>query len=179
MTYDGVMATDTVQIHPLPMPELFRRGSGTQRTLTVAAAFDPPVRRQRREYLASWLKVDVYRDIDPDELAEILQKQDPDDPNDLINDRRRLTLTPGSSSFTNSTVQVRRWTPTKSFVDDNETFYLVLTHTAQTWARGDTGYTTQRYAVAACLEDQNLLQASLYQALTQHVQVPARVRIRT
>ena len=178
MTYDGVMATDTVQIHPLPMPELFRRGSGTQRTLTVAAAFDPPVRRQRREYLAGRLKVDVYRDIDPDELAEILQKQDPDDPNDLIDDRRRLTLLPGSSSFTNSTVQVRRWTPTKSFVDDDETFYLVLTHTAQTWARGDTGYTTQRYAVAACLEDQNLVRASLYQALTQHVRVPARVRVR-
>lgn len=179
MTYDGVMATDTVQIHPLPMPELFRRGSGTQRTLTVAAAFDPPVRRQRREYLAGRLKVDVYRDIDPDELAEILQKQDPDDPNDLIGDRRRLTLTPGSSSFTNSTMQVRRWTPTKSFVDDTETFYLVLTHTAQTWARGDTNYTTQRYAVATCLEDQNLVQASLYQALTQHVQVPAQVRVRT
>ncbi|WP_311836259.1 S8 family serine peptidase [Cellulomonas fimi] len=95
MTYDGSMPVDTVQIHPLPVPEEFRRGSRRDRVISVALAFDPPVRRQRREYLAGTIKFDVYRDIDPDELAAILQRQDPDDPSDIIGDRRRLNLQPG------------------------------------------------------------------------------------
>ncbi len=178
MTYDGRMSIDTVQIHPLPVPEIFRRGSGGERTITVALAFDPPVRRQRREYLASSMKVDIYRDIDPDELADILIKQDPDDPNELITGRRRLSLDPGSNSFTNSTLHLRRWTARNSFVNDEETFYVVVTHKAQTWARNEPGYADQSYAVTVTLDDQNLVQADLHQLLTQQVQVPARVRVR-
>lgn len=137
MTYDGSMSIDTVQIHPLPLPEVFRRGSGGERSITVALAFDPPVRRQRREYLAASMKVDIYRNIDPDKLADMLIKQDPDDPRELITDRRRLDLQPGSNSFSNSTLQVRRWIARNSFVDDKETFHLVVTHKAQTWAQSN------------------------------------------
>lgn len=178
MTFDGAMPIDTVQIHPLPVPELFRRGSGGERTITVALAYDPPVRRQRREYLASSMKVNIYRDIDPNELAEILVKQDPDDSQDLIRDRRRLTMTPGSNSFTNSTLQLQQWTATRSFTDDDETFFVVVTHKAQTWARSNPDYGTQSYALAVTLEDQNLVQADLHQLLTQKVRVPAKVRVR-
>ena len=178
MTYEGSLAIDTVQIHPLPVPELFRRGSGGERTITATIAFDPPVRRQRREYLAGSMKLDIFRDIDSEELAEILQKQDPDDSNELISDRRRLKLEPGSNSFTNSTLHVRRWVAKKSFVNDHETFFVVVTHRAQTWARDDAEYTHQSYALAVTLEDQNLVQADLHQLLTHHVQIPARVRLR-
>lgn len=179
MTYDGAMPIDTVQIHPLPLPEIFRRGSGGERTITIALAYDPPVRRQRREYLASSMKLDIYRDIDPDELAEMLIKQDPDDAQDLIKDRRRLKMTPGSNSFTNSTLQLRQWTARNSFTDDDETFFVVVTHKAQTWARSHTDYETQSYALTVTLEDQYLVQADLHQLLTQQVRVPARVRIRS
>jgi hypothetical protein len=179
MTYDGSMSIDTVQIHPLPLPEAFRRGNGGERSIAVALAFDPPVRRQRREYLAASMKVDVYRDIDPEELAEILIRQDRDDPRDSITDRRRLKLQPGSDSFLSSTLHARRWVARNSFVDDEETFYLVVTHKAQTWARDNLDYTEQPYAVAVTLEDQHLVQADLRQLLIQHVRVPARVRIRT
>jgi Subtilase family len=178
MTYDGSMPIDTVQIHPLPVPEVFRRGSGGERSISVALAFDPPVRRQRREYLASAMKVDIYRDIDPDELSDILIKQDPDDSRDLINDRRRLDLAPGSNSFTNSTLHVRRWTARNSFINDDEIFFLVVTSKAQTWARNDSEYQEQSYALAVTLDDQYLVQADLHQLLTQQVRVPARVRIR-
>ncbi|WP_394251309.1 S8 family serine peptidase [Arthrobacter pityocampae] len=179
MTYDGAMPIDTVQIHPLPLPEVFRRGSGGERTITVALAYDPPVRRQRREYLASSMKLDIYRNIDPDELAEMLIKQDPDDAKDLIRDRRRLTMTPGSNSFTNSTLQLRQWTARNSFTDDDETFSVVVTHKAQTWARSNPDYEIQTYALAVTLEDQYLVQADLHQLLTQQVRVPARVRVRS
>lgn len=178
MTYDGAMAIDTVQIHPLPLPDLFRRGNGVARTITAALAFDPPVRRQRREYLAASMKLDIYRDIAPENLADMLTKQDPDDRTDLINDRRRLSLTPGSNSFTNSTLQLRSWTATRSFATDDETFFLVVTHRAQTWARNDPAYEQQKYALAVTLEDQALVEADLYSLLTQQVRLPARVRVR-
>lgn len=178
MTYDGQMPVDTVQIHPLPVPEVFRRGSGGERRIAIALAFDPPVRRQRREYLAASMKVDLYRDIDAQELADMLVRQDPDDPNELINDRRRLPLTPGSNSFTNSTLHVRSWKARNSFVNDDETFYVVVTHKAQTWARGDNKYSEQSYALAVMLEDLHLTQADLYQLLQVQVQVPARLRVR-
>jgi len=72
----------------------------------------------------------------------------------------------------------RRWTARNSFVNDEETFYVVVTHKAQTWARNEPGYAEQSYALAVTLEDQNLVQADLHQLLTQQVQVPARLRVR-
>lgn len=74
MTYDGEMPVDTIRIHPIPVPDLFRLGSGAERSITVTLAFDPPVRRQRREYIAASMQVDLYRNMDPDELASILRK---------------------------------------------------------------------------------------------------------
>ncbi len=124
------------------------------------------------------MKVDIYRDIDPDELAEILIRQDPDDSSDMVTDRRRLTLDPGSNSFTNSTLQLRRWRARNSFVNDDETFYVVVTHKAQTWARNEPSYEDQSYALAVTLEDQSLVEADLHQLLTQQVRLPARLRVR-
>lgn len=178
MTYDGTMPVDTVQIHPMPIPEAFRQGSRRDRVISVALAFDPPVRRQRREYLAGTMKFNVYRDVDPDELAEILQRQDPDDPNDLINDRRRLNLQPGVNTFTHSTLQLRAWVGRNSFVNDNETFLIAVTHKAQTWARDDAAYQQQSYALAATLEDRELATADLHQILRQQLRLPTRVRLR-
>lgn len=178
MTYDGSMPVDTVQIHPLPVPEEFRTGSGRDRAIRIALAFDPPVRRQRREYLAGTMKFDLYRDIDPDELADILQRQDPDDPSDMISDRRRLNLQPGANTFTHSTLQVRTWVGRNSFVNDDETFLIAVTHKAQTWARNEPSYREQSYALAATLEDRDLVMADLHQILRQQLRVPTRVRLR-
>lgn len=178
MTYDGSMPVDTVQIHPIPIPEAFRRGSRRDRMISVSLAFDPPVRRQRREYLAGTMKFNVYRDIDPDELADILARQDPDDPSELINDRRKLNLQPGVNTFTSSTLQLRTWVGRNSFVNDDENFLIAVTHKTQTWARNDSTYESQDYALAATLEDRELGSADLHQILRQQLRVPSRVRVR-
>jgi hypothetical protein len=179
MTYDGTMPADTVQIHPVPVPEIFRRGSGGQRTFTIALAFDPPVRRQRREYLAAAMKVDLYRNIDLEELREILRRQESEDQQDLITDRRRRPpLVPGSDSALSSTLQVRSWAARNSFVNDDNVFYVAVTHRAAAWARNDSAYRKQSYALTVTLEDQYLVEADLYQLLTQQVRMPARLRLR-
>ncbi|MEB3051288.1 S8 family serine peptidase [Mycolicibacter sp. MYC123] len=179
MTYDGTMPVDTVQIHPMPVPEEFRQGSRRDRIISVALAFDPPVRRQRREYLAGTMKFEVYRDISADELAEILERQDPDDPSDLISDRRKLNLQPGVNTFTHSTLQLRSWVGRNSFVNDDKTFLIAVTHKAQTWARNDPAYESQTYALAATLEDRDLATAHLHQSLRQQLRIPNRVRLRS
>lgn len=180
MTYDGSMTVDDVQVHPVPVPEVFRRGSGGVRSLTISLAFDPPVRRQRREYLAARMQIDLYRNIELSELQDILRQQDPDDPQEPIRDRRRRPpLVPGSNALLSSTSHVRSWTARNSFIDDGDVFYVTVTHRAATWARDDPDYQTQRYALAVALEDQYLQQADLRQLLTAQVQLPARIRLRT
>ena len=77
-----------------------------------------------------------------------------------------------------STLQRRSWTGRMSFVDDDETFYVAVTHKAQTWARDDPEYATQPYALAATLEDRDLATADLHQILRQQLRVPNRVRLR-
>lgn len=179
MIYDGQTAVDDVQLHPLPLPDLFRTGSGTARTITLGLAFDPPVRRQRREYLAATMQVDLWRNIDFDQLRAMLRKQDPASKQAIISDRRRLTLEPGSSTHLASTVHVRQWEAVRSFIDDSDTFYVSVTHKTATWVRDDPSYTTQRYALAVTLEDEQLQQADLRQLLLLRAQVPTRVRLQS
>lgn len=174
MTYQGSIPRDTVHIHPVPIPELFRRGRGTARTVTVGLAFDPPVRRQRREYLAATMSLDLYRNIDPEELAAVLKRQDPEDAQDTITGRSRPTLVPSSRSFSSSTLHIRRWRVTKSFIDDEDTFYLAVTHRAAAWAPDD--YTAQTYALAVELEDRQLQEADLHQLLALQLQERERER---
>lgn len=176
MTYDGIMPIDDVQIHPVPIPEAFRLGRGQRRTITVTLAYDPPVRHQRREYLAANMQVDLYRQVDIPTLQRILARQQ-GRPEPRIDDRRRVALEPGSDAVRSSTLQMRFWSPRRSFVDDDEIFYAVVTHTAATWARDDPEYLTQNYAIAVTLEDQHLQQADLHQLLTI-ARLPARIRVR-
>jgi Subtilase family len=100
------MATDTVAIHPLPIPRAFHDGRAA-RAIRVALAFDPPFRRTRREYLAGAMSFDLLRATGLDEVAAIYRKQDEDVPLSLPSGRRRMKLLPGSQTFDNSTLMVR------------------------------------------------------------------------
>ena len=60
LLHDGEMAVDTAVIHSIPVPPLFSTGKA-DRTITIAVACDPPVRRQRREYTAGHIALDFYR----------------------------------------------------------------------------------------------------------------------
>jgi hypothetical protein len=178
MTYDGDMAVDTVAIHPLPVPSAFAAGKSATRRISVTLAFDPPVRRQRREYLAGTMQIDLYRAVDVDDLAEMVSKQDAEDAHPLIKDRRRPKLEPGVDSVRSGTLQTRFWMPKLLKVDDGDTYFLVVTHRRQTWARnGD--YERQRYALAVTLEEHSLVGLDLYASVTQQVRAAVRARIRS
>ena len=177
MTFDGAMAVDSIAIHPVPVPEAFAARTSKTRRVEAVLAFDPPVRRQRREYLAGTMQLDLYRNVDPDELAEILGRQD-EDAVDLIKDRRRVKLLPSVTQVRPSTLHVRRWSPQRLDVNDGDVYHLVVTHRTQVWARERFDYDRQRYALAVTLQDEARVDLDLYAQVTQQVRVPARVRLR-
>lgn len=178
MIFDGDMEVDTVAIHPVPIPEDFARGRSSTRRITVALAFDPPVRRQRREYLAASMQLDLYRSIDIEDLIDVVSRQAPGDGRPPINDRRRVgSLKPGLDSLRSATLQVRTWDAGQLDLNDGESYLLAVTHRAHTWARG-TDYERQKYAVAVTIEDLARSDLDLYSIVTQRVAQTIRARIR-
>lgn len=173
MYFDGAMPTDTVSVHPVPIPARFARGRALRR-ISVALAFDPPVRRQRREYLAGTISFDLLRNVDPEEVRERYERQG-EARVDLYSDRRRLDLTPSARRTTNSTLQLRHFSPKLLNVDDGDTYYLVIKHQKAAWSQsGD-----QTYAIAVELAEEQRLDVDLYAEVQQQVQPRARARVRT
>jgi hypothetical protein len=172
MTFDGAIDGDSVAIHPVPIPRDFATGRSARR-IAAALAFDPPVRRQRREYLAGTMTFDLLRAVDIAQVREIYRRQD-DDREAMMNDRRRVGLDPGTTRTLSSTLQVREWRPRLMNVDDGDTYYLVVTHRRATWASD----TEQNYAVAVELVDEARVELDIYSLVQQRVEVPARTRVR-
>ncbi len=180
MTYDGALAVDSTVLHPIPIPTDFALPRSATRRVRVALAFDPPVRRTRREYTAATMSLDIYRSVTLEELEDRLRRQDPENPQPLFSGKRRLAtqFRPSMTAWSESTLQVREWAPTSMDPDDGDTYYLAVTHKARPWFRDRDDYTTQRYAVAVSLEDQGRIELDLETMLTQQITVPARVRAR-
>jgi len=138
LTWEGTIAVNTAVIHPVPVPMPFARGRA-DRTITSSIAFDPPVRRQRREYIAGHLAIDFYRAMTIDEVEEIVRRQEGDDRVPIPEDRRRIVgrLLPGPNICGGSTLQVRRWdAPAGNSLDpdDSDTYFLVVKHIGESWA---------------------------------------------
>lgn len=171
MYFDGEIDPDTVVIHPIPIPDEFARGR-SQRRISVALAFDPPVRRQRREYLAAEMSFDLLRNVDPSAIAERYERQGKDRV-ELWEDRHRLDLKPGSTRTGKGTLQVRRVFPKMLRVDDGDTYYLAVKHKPAAWAAEE----TQDYAVVVEIVDEERQQLDLYAEVQQRVRVRERVRV--
>ena len=183
LTYQGEIDADTAIIHPIPIPPPFATGKA-DRTITVSLAYDPPVRRQRREYTAGHLGIDFYRSMSLDDVAVIVRKQEGDHKESLPEDRRRIAdrLRPGAQTSGASTLQVRRWhAPSANSLlpDDGDTYFLVIKHFAQDWAkRLAEPYESQRYALAIELEDRTRVDVDLYTTLEAQVRELEQARLR-
>ena len=178
MTFDGDIEVDTSVIHPIPVPEEFARGT-SDRSISIALAYDPPTRRFRREYLASRMRFDLYRAIDLHELEEIVKKQPTSGTRlGLPRDRRRVqNLKPSPRVVGNSTLQVRRWhaaSPESLDPNDGDTYYLVVTHLSEPWAElAEQNYHHQRYALAVELEDRSRQRVNILERVRERVRTVA------
>ena len=116
---------------------------------------------------------DLVRAVSVAQLRDIYRHQG-GEREEMLNDRRRVSLQPGTTRLSSSTLQVREWRPRMMQVDDGDTYYLVVTHRRAPW--GPDG--AQTYAVAVELVDEGRIQLDLYGLVQQRVEVPARARIR-
>lgn len=182
MFHEGTIPVDTATIHPIPFPVEFVTGKA-DRTITISLAYDPPVRRQRREYIAGHLSLDFYRSVSADEVETFMRKQENETKTDLPKDRRRVAknLVPGAQLCDGSTLQVRRWhAPAANSLlpDDTDTYYLVIKHYSEDWAKGlADAYEIQRYALAVELEDRTRTEIDLYNLVRQQITQIARLRV--
>jgi hypothetical protein len=172
MYFDGSLRTDTAVIHPVPIPERFARGAAGRR-ISVSLAFDPPVRRQRREYLAGKMTFDLLRNVDERQVRERYQRQGAQRV-DLFSAPRRIQLEPGVQASENSALQVRQFRPRQLDPDDGDVYYVVVTHRSAPWAEeGDQGY-----SLVVELVEEERVQVDLYAEVQQQVRLPARLRVR-
>ena len=166
------MAADTVAIHPLPIPQAFQSVKAS-RSIKIALAFNPPVRRTRREYLAGEMSFDLLRASSLDEVQSWYRRQDPGEPLTLPGDRRRPKLEPGSETTANSTLVVRGIRRHQPFgPDDGNTYYVAVTHSSRPWA----AHGEQPYALAVSFEEEQRQDVDLYAELYQRVRPRARIR---
>jgi hypothetical protein len=166
------MGSDTVAIHPLPIPDAFQSQKAA-RSIRVALAFDPPVRRTRREYLAGEMKFDLLRASTLNEVRGWYRNQGSGDTEKLPGQRRRPKLEPGSEASANSTLIVRGIRRQYAFdPGDGDTYFLAVTHQGRPWAKGG----SQTYALAVAFEEEERQDVDLYAELQQRVRPRARVR---
>ena len=171
-------------IHPIPIPDDFS-GAGTRRRFRIAIAFDPPVRRERRDYLGGHLQLEFYRATSIDEVESIHQEQvDSDSVVRLPSDRRRFfgKFVPTRTRLLTSTLQVYTFDLKSSRSlrsDDGDIYFLVATHISSSWLTvSSAGDDTQTYAVAVELEDTEDAEIDLYSAVRQQLERRERERIR-
>ena len=171
-------------IHPIPIPDDFS-GAGTRRRFRIAIAFDPPVRRERRDYLGGHLQLELYRATSIDEVESIHQEQvDSDSVVRLPSDRRRFfgKFVPTRTRLLTSTLQVYTFDLKSSRSlrsDDGDTYFLVVTHISSSWLTvSSADDDAQTYAVAVELEDTEDAEIDLYSAVRQQLERRERERIR-
>jgi Subtilase family len=173
MVFDGDIATDCAAIHPVPMPEVFTRGQA-ERRIAVALAYDPPVRRQRREYLAGEMSFDLLRNVTLEDVRARYERQGERRLPLYTGQREKLELEPGVQATSHSTLQLRHYRAQQLDPDDGDVYYLAVSHRSAPWAEeGD-----QRYAVAVELQEHARQEVDLYAAVLQQARVRARVRLR-
>jgi subtilisin family serine protease len=183
LTYEGEIDPKTTTIHELPIPAEFARGAHEQR-LTVALAYDPPVRRTRRDYTMGELALSLVRNIDPDDLVARYSRQPTTaqaaaDPAlvalALPPGRQRPELEPRQQALRANTLV--RQTAKMGWDEDDDGYFVVLTDSRRAWAEAD-HKEPQRYALAVELSLSEKATIDLYALAQLKLRTRTRLRVR-
>ena len=183
LTFEGEIPTGVVVVHELPVPYDFAVGR-TSRSLRIALAFDPPVRRTRREYIAGTMAVELVRGLTFEEVSQHYQRQPSirqaeDDPNvvrrELPPRSLRPWLAPGAQRLASSTL-IRQDYVDQLWDPDLENYFLVVTHTQSAWSpRQRRDYDEQRYALAVELAEHERNDLDVHNLVRAEIEDRARV----
>lgn len=184
LTFEGSLPTNRVVVHRVPIPPEFADGT-RERTFRVALAFDPPVRRGRREYVAGSMTVELVRGMNLQDVEQIYTRQpsraqvdeDPTlvrrslPPSDL-----RPELAPGSTVLESNTL-IRREFKNGAWDPEHSDYFLVVTHNLSPWTQAQRSrYTSQTYALALEIAEESESDLDLYAAIRIRLRPRARLR---
>ncbi|MGJ3252291.1 MAG: S8 family peptidase [Elainellaceae cyanobacterium] len=97
---------DKLHIYRVAVPEIFLTTKG-KRGITVALAYDPPIRASRKEYLANTMWVEALHGLTTEEV-EIYRAKNTASDVDTLPSKYQLELRPTKTDVRWSTLQVRR-----------------------------------------------------------------------
>ena len=161
-------------LYEIPIPDAFKQLKGARR-ISATLAFDPPVRRTRRDYIGNRM---TFKLIRGKPLTEVIAKYH--------------ALSETSRKFTNANTTDALWPKhdtrhpgtvqkgtleikSRSALDYDSPFYLVVWSEGR-WAARE--YATQNYAVVVTLEFEEQATVNLYETMRVQVELPVVTRIR-
>lgn len=164
----AALKVDQVHFYSVPVPGSFRQAGGT-RSLTVALAFDPPVRVTRLDYLANRMSFQVFHGPTVAEVrtayvkAEEASELDDDvDATPVSIRESQLNLQPSDQERSRGTNQLARITRSTKVAADKPDEYVIAVRNMNRW---DTPAATQNYSLAIALE-RDELHGELYAELS-------------
>lgn len=170
---EDTVRPDDFHVYRIPITECFAEVPGP-RSLTVALAFDPPVRHRRFDYLAYQMEFLVVRGIALADVFEMAAAGIEDPAAGALADYEVKQLRPTRTDRSKGTCQVAhaRWTkrPKADFHDD---WYLVV-RSLNKWM--GTGAPPQPYAVTATIEVER--GTELYVELENEVRLELEAQLR-
>jgi hypothetical protein len=167
---ESTLRPDGFHVYRLPSGTDFFTASG-QRSLTLALAFDPPVRYRRFDYLAYQMEAVVVRGVSEDEVFHLASSDNKGKLSELS--KRHLGMKPTVTQNARGVNQlarvIYRQRPQQKFQDD---WYIVV-RSVNKWMRDRS---PQPYALAVAIEVEGSVE--LYTQLRAEVQVRTRARAR-
>ena len=165
-----------VDIYEVQVPPAFISGSG-ERGVSVALAYDPPVRTSRRDYLGRTMWIEVLKGLTRDEVIRYRTRYDGPGDAPKLPQSKRLDCRPPKTRLQWSTLQVRRkrWTraPRLPVADDGaEPLLHLLVGCQSRFAHGEGA--SQDYSIAVRFWTSGD-HVELYQQILERVRVRAVV----
>jgi subtilisin family serine protease len=161
---------DKFAVYEIPVPPAFQTTAG-ERHINVSLAFDPPVRRTRKDYAGLRMSFDLVRGCDTDAVFEAYRKigKDEEKP-EKLKPSLVASFAPKTTVRGNATLQAASFAM-KQNVDKYGDSYFLVVRALGGWAEGLVD--AQRFAVAVMLSHQ--AQIGLYAQL----QAIVRARVQT
>jgi hypothetical protein len=167
---------DHFHVYGIPIPEAFADAAG-KKTISVALAFDPPVRRRRIDYLGVHVVAQVIRGKSLDEVHRAYRHVASEEQAvEAFATKYRLDMAPHETSRSGgpcrrtSTLQLCSKALTRVDADYGDIYWLVV-RCERRWAPED--ITHQDYAVAVTLQSDS---PELYVQVRQRARVRVRAR---
>lgn len=179
---EDAIEDNKLHVYRIEVPEIFLATRG-KRGITVALAYDPPVRASRREYLARTMLVEVLQGLTTEEVELYRARQEEQDESSLpssLPSSAEIDLRPTKSKLQWSTLQVRSktWQRRPSLSIPNGESESVLHFVVRCQQRFPADDSLQRYGLVIVFWHE-AEQIELYQALQNRVNLTAtRIRVR-